>query len=179
MAVPVPRLPWWAQSLLVGLLCALAGVGAALLVSHDDLGRDLAQALLSGLVVGFAGGLGTAWNARRQDARFREATAGLGDDGARAAHRAVRRGPVPGDPRVREAAVRLLDVRLDVATQHPGLNLACILLVGGYAAVQALTRTPWWWLGVLVALGAAVSWYREPVRLRRRRAELTGDPVAA
>ncbi|MGY2080853.1 hypothetical protein [Modestobacter sp. SYSU DS0657] len=179
MAVSVPRPPWWAQSLLVGLLSTLVGFGAALLVSHDDLGRDLPQSLLSGLVLGVAAGLGTAWNAHREDARFREVTAGLGDDESRAAHRAARRGPVPADPRVRDAAVRLLDGRLSVATGHPVPTLACVLLVGGYAAVQALTRTPWWWLGVLVALGAGVSWYREPARLRRRRAELTGDPVAA
>ncbi|MGY1856036.1 hypothetical protein [Modestobacter sp. SYSU DS0290] len=178
MAVPVPRLPWWAQSLLVGLLCASAAFGAALLVTDDDPARSLPPVLLSGLVVGVAGALGRVPNARRDDALYREVTEGLGDDEARTAHRAARRGPVPADPRVRGAAVRLLDGRLTAATHLPGVTLAVLVLVGGYTVVLALTGTPWWWLGTAVVLGAAVSWYREPARLRRRRAELTGDSSA-
>ncbi|OMQ12902.1 hypothetical protein A7K94_0221475, partial [Modestobacter sp. VKM Ac-2676] len=82
-----------------------------------------------------------------EDARFREATAGLSRDQARTADRASRRGSVPVDPRVREAAVRLLDGRRAATTAQRVVGALIFTLATGCAVLLALNGTAWWWLG--------------------------------
>ncbi|MQA33573.1 hypothetical protein [Modestobacter roseus] len=177
MSVLVPRRPWWVQTLGLGLV--FTAYGAFLLGTDDDLDLSLTQALLSGLLVGVVAGLAGSRGARREDARFREVTAGLSRHAARTADRASRRGPVPTDPRVRVAAVRLLDGRRAATSAQLVVGALAFTLATGCAVLLALNDTPWWWLGAVGFGAAAVAWCFEPARLRRRRARLTDDPVAA
>jgi hypothetical protein len=160
--------PWWVRAFVMGGAFAALTGGASLVARN---GPSLTWALVFGGVTGFVGGI--------QDARRSRALRELvGSDRAgtiSAARRAAWRGPVPADPAVRAAALRIAEQRADEA-QARRLPLVLLLLFVFVAEVAlAMFYRPWLWLivgwlaVVLACLVHAPDWYA-------RRAEELRDP---
>jgi hypothetical protein len=82
--------------------------------------------------------------------------------------RAARRGPVPEDGALREAALRVTEDRLIVLRQKRSgaLGFASVLiLVTGFFAIA---RSPWWWIAVAGCTALLVLVVVGPARLQRR-----------
>ncbi|WNV75510.1 hypothetical protein [Geodermatophilus sp. DSM 44513] len=91
--------------------------------------------------------------------------------------RAARRGPVPGDPDERAAALDLLLGRLSAvrASRTPSAVLMSGLLL--FTVAAAVTRSPWWWVGTAVCAVLLVLAVRVvPRRLERRAGQLAEPP---
>lgn len=167
--------PWWVLSLILG---ASFGVLSALFRLVYDGGRDgggvlgfVIGVLMTGIPFGLVMGPFTA----RQNRRAASA-AGLEDRGELVtAGRAVTRGPVPTDPRLRTAAAKLAVHRLDELRRNRIVNLSVLgLAVLAYVAA-AIFWSPWWVVAVVFFAGALVYSVILPGRLERR-VTLLADP---
>lgn len=109
--------------------------------------------------------------------RFRRERLAVGDvprDVEAAAHKAVMRGPIPADPQVRAATLRLAEHQLDLIVKWRwlvivGLTLAALSTIGG---VIGASESPW---SLLVIAGYAPLMFGQwwwPTKLRRRIHEL-------
>lgn len=162
--------PWWAWSLVYSATFAAVRVGVALLDTPGTMERVL-LAVGGGLVAGALAGPFLA----RMNRRAGEAMGPLTPEEERQAARATMRGPVPADPRVREAAERLAEFRRaqnvrgrPVTTTVFGLSvLGCL-----YAAVS---WTPLWAVAALPLMTLAGYSFWLPAYLEQR-IDLLHDP---
>ncbi len=132
----------------------------------------VASGWVSSIVAGVLFGLVMGSAHRRQQLAREQRTAGLTTQNRTLAVRASRCGPIPGDPATRAAAAALTRDLLEQITSQRGKNLAVFGAFILLALVQALTSSPWFWLGVLVFAAAVVVQLREPRKLHRRLAQL-------
>ncbi|SEL56151.1 hypothetical protein SAMN04515665_114123 [Blastococcus sp. DSM 46786] len=164
------RAPWWQVGIVMGALLAPFSV----LVFRLAGDRSWTAAVLMGVgvmvvcapVLGFV----TATTIRDSMAAVEE----VPEHQRAAVERAARRGPVPEDDALREAALHLVEDRLLTiyATRTRALALPAVLaLVTGFLAVA---QSPWWWVGVAVAAALAVLVLVAPRRLERRAELLHG-----
>jgi MFS family permease len=158
------RAPWWKLAFVMGALIAPFFVLMFGLTGD----QSWTAALLMGLGVGVVCGpvLGYITASHVQDSM---AASGSLSEGDRAvAERAARRGPVPEDDVVREAALGVVEDRLLVLreTRVQARVTAAILLV--VAVLLAVTRSHWWWIAVVFCVGLVVLVLVAPVRLQRR-----------
>jgi hypothetical protein len=121
MRVSVEKSPAW-------VICLLTGVpfGAAMGTYSKIDGSSLKFAVIGGVLIGFLFGTTMAFTLRRQRKLLVRA---VGPDTSpvdrRAAGRALRRGPVPADPEVRAAAIRLARHQLDLLLHWRTRSLTC------------------------------------------------------
>ncbi len=97
--------PWWVLSIISG---TVFGVLTALV----DLNKGVHAAVLHGLIGGAIFGAIQGPITARRTRRWRAAVSHLSPDDVKAANRAVMRGPVPTDPRVRQTALELASSQL-------------------------------------------------------------------
>ncbi|MCF6742703.1 hypothetical protein E9529_00130 [Blastococcus sp. KM273128] len=162
------RAPWWQVGIAMGVL--LAPFAVLVLGLTGDRSWTAAVLLGVGAAVVCAPMLGfvTAHTVRDAMAAVEE----VPEDQRAAVERAARRGAVPEDDALREAALHLVEDRLLTvhATRTRALALPAVLAV--VAAFLAVAQSPWWWLGVAVAAALAVLVLVAPGRLERRAALL-------
>ena len=134
---------------------------------------SLAGGVVAGLVFGLVMG---SWSYRT--ARGTRAAIGdLSPRERRTAARASWRGEAPTDPAVRDAAVRMIDHQLALYLPLRAFTLVVGVLMLALYVVAAFVSSTWWWLVAPVWAGMVTLSLLAPVRLRRRRAWLTGAPV--
>ncbi len=82
--------------------------------------------------------------------------------------RAARRGPVPEDRALREAALLVTEDRLMVLrrTRARALTFASVLFL--VTAFFAITQSPWWWIAVVACAALLVLVVVSPARLQQR-----------
>lgn len=101
----------------------------------------------------------------------------LTEDDRVVVERAARRGPVPEDGSLREAALRVAEDRLIVLRQTRARALtfaSVLLLVTGFFAIA---QSPWWWIAVAACAALVVLVVVGPAHLERRADLLRGtDP---
>ena len=86
----------------------------------------------------------------------------------RVAGRAVMRGPVPADPKIRQTAEWLATTQLKESSRLRwfGFSLFAFATVGNVSF--ALSSSPWWWLGAAATLSFSGLCLLMPRHLRRR-----------
>lgn len=165
--------PWWKLSLLTGVAFALLfGAVMAIIVPA---GTGLLVALGAGALFGLVMGPALArLNARARAVIGPMSTAQYGE-----VLRAARRGPVPADPQIREAATRLVRWRLDEAARHRTGLLVLVAILLALTVVRAIMGSPidWFFVPIWVVVPVAHVW--EQKRLRQRVALLEGQDVSA
>lgn len=160
--------PRWGLGVVHGVLfgAVMAVVG---LLRDETAPEALARGVFSGTVFGLL----MAASSYRQDRRLREAVDGLPPRQQQVALRAVARGPVPDEPEVRAAALRLAERQLAANRRFRTVN---VVLFGGLlmvAASLAVTGSPWWWLGVALWSAALAGQVWTGRRLEQRVALLS------
>jgi Flp pilus assembly protein TadB len=126
-------------------------------------------AVLGGLVGGIFFGAVMAFSIDKRRRAMGAAVGDLPTGGAKAARRAADRGPIPTDPEIRAAAVRIATQQLDLL--RPVLRrrfIVAMVLLLTFSVVGAVIESPWYLLYALVpALLLTSQWYL-PRRIRRR-----------
>ncbi len=159
--------PVWVLSVVTGLPFA-----AIMSVLNGLQGDGWATAVITGVLGGVVFGALMGPFFRRMVRRQDEAL-GVVDPGVeRAAVRALRRGPVPVDPQVRAAAVRLIDHQLAETARRRWLSVVALVAFVALSATLALTQSSWWWLAVGFWLALAALTVQVPRRLQKRRTQL-------
>ena len=131
------------------------------------------------IVAGVAAAAGCApvlaWISTRQ-LQDSMAAAGPLSEGDRVwVERAARRGPVPADPELRQAALRLAEDRLLTVRRTRTRALATTAVLTVVTGANAVLRSPWWWIAVGVCVGMLAIVLVAPSRVARRAALLRGD----
>ena len=167
------KAPWWALSLVLGLLVGLLRFGGAMVLRDKDVPEAAISAVIGGVVFGLVMGPVMA----RRNRRTREALGTDDPDVIRRAARAARRGPVPADPTLREGARRMAELQREQLVRQRRWAVPFSVLVIAAAVYLAIAVSPAGWVlaavfAVLLAMLLAL-----PRRLERR-AELLADPAA-
>ena len=154
--------PRWVVAVLTGVPF---GIGMGLWVKFDGAGWPEAGFWATS---GIPFGLATAWWAARWGREAAQAEAGLAADKLPAARLAASRGPVPADPEIRAAALRIASHELAEATRHRRSKILAIgLMVIG--TVGAASEGSLWALLYATVAGALlyVHGYRPRQLIRR------------
>jgi hypothetical protein len=161
-------LPIWALFLVIGVPC-FAVMFAIELIVGDDLQWSLISAALFGVLAGAATTFGFKLSGRMEKSAFGDASV----DVRREARRAVRTGPVPADPAVRAAALRLAEFSLQRLLRTRPVLIVCAAVVVVGTAVTALD-SPWSLLLLAIYAPAIAGMvFLTPRRLRARIALLS------
>jgi hypothetical protein len=159
--------PRWVLSLVMGLSFAV------LMTLQGPLrGNSWGEAALTGVISGALFGPLMGPYLHRLYRRQTDAVGALDPGTQRAAARAIRRGPVPMDPQVRAAAVRVIDYQLAEMRRRRWLSVVGFVLFMVLSTTLAITQSPWWWLAVAFWVAMAGMALVLPRRLQRRRAQL-------
>ena len=140
-------------------------------------GCSWVAALLGGAVGGVLFGLVMGSWSHRTASGTHAVVAGLTPAERRTAARVSWRGPAPEDVAVRAGAVRMIDHQLALYLPLRAFTLVVGVLMRALYVVAAFVSSTWWWLVAPVWAGMVTLSLLAPVRLRRRRAWLTGAPV--
>jgi hypothetical protein len=159
----VSKPPNWFMGVLSGLLF---GVGFAAFVKYDGAGwgATVGIGLASGVFFGFSmGRWGGRWARTMQ-----EAESELSAEEAKAARRAADRGPVPDDPRIRMAALKIATAQqtLEVSGARRIFPQVVAVLVVVGVIVSAITESPW---NLVFLVGPVAILYGGLVAPRRTR----------
>jgi hypothetical protein len=165
----IDKLPAWTTFLITAVPF---GVAMGALIKND--GGSISFAAVSGGILGLAFGIAMTFTLRWQLYALGDV---LGKDTSpterRAAARALRRGPVPADPEVRAATIRLAEHQLEVLRRRRPVSLFIwpLLLISSVFGMLdgSLWRIP------LVAVYLLLLGYHlyRPRKLRSRLEELT------
>ncbi|MEV6411369.1 hypothetical protein [Kribbella sp. NPDC051718] len=161
--------PAWAVGLVSGVPF---GIGMGFFIKSD--GDSLRASMISGTVLGVAFGVAMAFTLRRQlHLLVRTVGSEISPADRRAAGRALRRGPVPADPRIRAAAIRLARNQLELLQRWRLRSLVIFGLLLAVSITGVFAGSHW---GItLVALYLFGLGYQlvRPRMLRSRLDELT------
>ncbi|MFI5706661.1 hypothetical protein [Kribbella sp. NPDC051620] len=138
-----------------------------------DLDPSATWKLLIAAVSGLLIAAPLTWSLKQ---RWRLQDRAMGDapvDVRRAAAKAAWKGPVPADPEVRAAALRLAEEHLAKTRKARVLVFVGVGLVLISAVASAVTGSPWRLLFVALYVPLLVTVLRAPGRLRRRIAQLS------
>lgn len=156
--------PRWLR---VAFACLVGGAGTGLLAKTDGVSWTTSgvAAVIGGIVFAVA-----IWRFEPKWRRERaEIEGGLPADKLRLARRAAERGPVPADPEIRAAALRIASRNL-TTLQRPGPRITTAIgVVMAIATIGAAMSGSWW--APLYALSACATLYSglyRPKQLRRR-----------
>jgi hypothetical protein len=158
------RAPWWRLAAVMGAL--IAPFFVLLFGLTGD--RSWTAAVLMGLGVGVVCAPVLGYITANQIQDSMAASGSLSQSDRAVVERAARRGPVPEDDAVREAALRVVEDRLMVlrGTRVPARTTAAILLL--VAVLLAVVQSPWWWIAAVFCVGLLVLVLVAPARLQRR-----------
>ncbi|MFC5676583.1 hypothetical protein [Aeromicrobium endophyticum] len=163
--------PWWVQAVVLGAL--FAAYMAILSAAKDDVGWRPTAVLA--IVSGSLFGAYTGWSTHREQRRWRKAAGlDLDEDELLIVHRAMAKGPVPSEQRLRTAAV---DGAIHEVSRQDGPWAAAAFLLG-FPCLIVLYGAASWWSLVLVPfyLYAAYTLWSQPRRLRARIDLLSREP---
>lgn len=163
--------PWWVLGLVSGIPFG-AVMAVTSLLDGGSVGSAVVSAIVSGVIFGALMGVFQA----RMNRRAREAVGDVSADRAAVVHRSAVRGPVPDDPEVRGAAVRLVAHQLEQSRRNLVWSMVvfgAFLLLSVWLAVTS--SSPWWWGGVVFWCAFIGFSLWVPARLGRRLALLRGD----
>jgi hypothetical protein len=172
--------PWWVLSVVTGVPFGVAMVVGfqVLLPSVGQTTRSLpliANVIL-GMIAGIAFGAVMGPLAARHNRRALSVLGPLPAEDFAVVLRAAARGPVPADPRLRRAAGRLAQLRLDELNRNWARTSAMFLLFFLLEVYAAVVTSAWFWLGALVCASVIAGQLWFPRRLRRRIEQLhAGD----
>jgi uncharacterized membrane protein (UPF0136 family) len=126
------------------------------------------RAIVLGLIQGVFFGAVMGPLQSRQSRKILAAVGNMPAHDLRVARRAVMRGPVPVDPKIRWAAEWLATTQLKASSRLRwlGFILFAFATVGNVSF--ALTSSPWWWLGAAAMLIFCALCLLMPIHLRRR-----------
>ena len=159
--------PWWVMSLISG---GFFGVWMTIFGYLEHPG-SWTRAIVIGLTEGvFFGAIMGPLQARQR----RKRVAAIGSMPAhdlRVAGRAAMRGPVPADPRVRQAAEWLATTQLKASSRYRWIGLIIVAFYTVASVAFALTWSLWWW-PVAVAAFSLCAWFIVLPRQLRRRIEM-------
>jgi hypothetical protein len=164
--------PWWVLSLVIG---GTYGGVLALFGRFRD-GESWGAALAGGLVSGGIFGAGMGPCVRWQNKRLLAAVGSVPGHVRRAATRTAWRGPVPADPELRAAALRIIDHQLAEWQRRRTFLVGTYAVFTGLCVVLALTSSASWWLAALGFGGMLGVSVLMPGWLRRRRTLLQAAP---
>jgi hypothetical protein len=164
------RAPRWQLALVMGALL----VPFVVLLFRLAGDRSWTAALLMGIAVTIvcAPVLGALTASAMRGARA--ASASLPEEDRALVERASRRGPVPADDDLREAALSLAEDRLTVlrSTRTRGLTATGVLVL--LSGSLAVAQSAWWWAAVAAGAALLVLVLVTPARLERRTRLLRG-----
>ena len=169
------RAPWWGHFLLLG---GAFGLSQFLFNAFRD-DRTVLASVVGALVSGVLFGLIMGTFSYAMSKRFLRAQGDISRGQLRAARRASTRGPLPSDPEVRAAAVRIADLQLRQLRWQRIWGPTVLVLVAAMCVFLAVTETLWWLLAAAAFAFLAIYIVWLPGRLRRRRALLTDERVSA
>lgn len=158
----------WLPGALVGLLFGVF-MGIFAYVQDRNGWVAVILAVMAGAVFGFA--MDRVFRRQRRDA-----TRQLGPLAQRLDRRTVRnavRGPVPPDPAQRQEQLQIVEFQLEQAQRNPVLGYLVFGTLTPVAVVQAITTSPWFWLGAALFAYLLVITPITLARLKRRRVALT------
>jgi hypothetical protein len=162
--------PAWVLAVVYGVAFGV-GQGVVQYLQDANWTASLTAGGVTGLVFGAVAGPGQY----RQNGGWRQA-AHLSPEGlSRRVRRAVRSGPAPEDPAIRQAVHAVVAAKLHQAEGWRRIYSAVLCaLLAAVGLVLVVVDGPWWWLGVAAVLGLAAWTEIHLRRLRRRDAVLAG-----
>jgi hypothetical protein len=113
------------------------------------------------------------WRGTKQRESLRTTVGPMPPEKYLAALDAARKGPIPSDPEIREAARHILALRLRTAAKAPKSAVALFGFFVLLSVYEALTSDPLYWLGVPFFAGVGLFTYRQTMTTRQR-AQLYG-----
>ena len=125
-------------------------------------------AIVMGVVVALVCGPVLGYLTAHQMRESMAASGPLTEDDHVLVERAARRGPVPEDGALREAALRVTEDRLVMLRQTRARALTLVLVVVLVTGLFAIARSPWWWTAVVACAALLALVVVTPARLRRR-----------
>jgi hypothetical protein len=156
--------PWWVFALLNGVL-----FGGFETIDHLATGRhSVLSSLLAGVLGGVFFGLFMGFFSSRRGSRLRRDVGDVPVENQRAVARAAVRGPVPSDPAMRSAALRLATFQ---AVESRRQLFRSMTAFAGFAAITVLLAVvdgPLWLIGTAFFVGVALWVASVPKRLERR-----------
>jgi Flp pilus assembly protein TadB len=165
MRAYLSKAPRWIMAVSIGLPF---GIMMGIYIKIDG-PTSWMGAVVGGLVAGVFFGAVMAFSIDKRLRAMRAAVGDLPAGEAKAARRAADRGPIPTDPEIRAAAVRIATQQLDLL--RPVLRrrfIVGMVLLLTFSVVGAVIESPWYLLYALVpALFLTSQWYL-PRRIRRR-----------
>lgn len=162
-----------APAWVIGLLNGAVAGAMWVLINRVVWQETWAASALSGLLFGVVFGVITGPFQRRQWRGLREA-AGRSPEGlSKRIRRAASRGPVPGDPAVRQAAHEVAVVQLRTFETQRVWGPGFLLVMAVLGVFLAVDGDPWWWVAAAAFVAAAVG-HRWLLLHLRRRAEVLG-----
>lgn len=170
--------PWWVLSVVTGVPFGVAMVvmSHVLLpsVGHPTRSLPLIANVILGMLAGVVFGAVMGPLAARLNRRTRSVLGPLPAEDFAVVLRAAARGPVPADPRLRRAAGRLAQLRLDELNRNRAGTSAVFSLGFLMEVYAAVVTSAWFWLGALVCASVIAGQLWFPRRLRRRIEQLHG-----
>jgi hypothetical protein len=164
---------WWVQGLVSGAFFAAYMTGFALLINDEG----WVGALITGVLSGAWFGAFSAWWAIRERNRWRRSVGrGLSDAEQQIVHRASLIGPVPADPRLRDAAIR--DATAGLERREGRRRKDWVTLVGllVLTVVLGVTSSPWWFVMTLLLVYGGYETWSAPRAMRARIQVLSHEP---
>jgi hypothetical protein len=172
MRAYLSKAPRWIMAVITGLP---VGIMMAIYTKIDGPTSWLG-AVLGGLVGGVCFGAVMAFSIDKRRRAMRAAVGDLPRGEAKAARRAADHGPIPTDPEIRAAAVRIAtQLQLDLLRPiRRRLFIVAMVLSLTFSVVGAVIESPWYLLYALVpALLPTSQWYLR--RHIRRRMKLLSE----
>jgi tetrahydromethanopterin S-methyltransferase subunit F len=135
--------------------------------------HGIMAAAVAGLFAGVVFGTAMAWVGTKQRQKARVAAGPMPTDKYMAAWQAANKGPIPDDPEIREAAGRLVRIRLLASNKASKFNVGVFEFFLLLSVYLAFTATPLWWLSVPFWAGFGLLTYKQTTKIRER-ADLFG-----
>jgi len=164
--------PKWVVAVIAG---TFFGTGMGISIKSDD--SSWTETIISALVLGVAFGIPAAFWFDKQRRQTRAAQGDLPTDKLKSAHHAAERGPIPEDPEVRAAALRIATHHLQQLQQAArlvaiGWPVAFLIVI----VIGSVTDSPWYLIFAVAPIFMLVAQLSLP-RRARRRIELLSDPT--
>ncbi|MFI6833732.1 hypothetical protein ACIBG5_41930 [Kribbella sp. NPDC050241] len=165
--------PKWVVALIMG-----TGFGAGMGIFIKNDGSSWAETLVSGLILSVAFGIPMAFLFDKEQRQMRAVAGDIPTETWKSAYRAAASGPIPEDPEVRAAALRIATHQLRQDGQMPRpVRIGTALLVLTASVIQSVADSPWYLLFAVAPVFILVSHLYLP-RRSLRRIELLSEPTA-
>ncbi|MFI5693502.1 hypothetical protein ACIA58_16765 [Kribbella sp. NPDC051586] len=164
--------PKWVVALIAG---AGFGTGMGSFIRND--GSSWTETIVSGLILGVAFGIPMAFWFDKEQRKMRAVEGDIPTEKLKAAHRAAMRGPVPEDPEIRVAALRIASHQLREYGQiRKPLRIVLALLVLTFSVLGSVTNSPWYLLLAVAPASILAEAFYLP-RRARGRIKLLSEPT--